>query len=139
MPPGTNQAVQALAKTTTGATLAELRSRVTPSMIADCLKGALDATSWVKDGGEVPNWTARMQACTLLLNYFEGKPIERQEIITKDITESDEERHARLMRSPAARAHLQRMLDAANAADATDTVSVEITVGDTNQDTSEDE
>lgn len=102
-----------------GMTLAQLRATVTPTEIAECLQEALKASTILatKDGDtiETPNWNARLQAVTILLNYFEGRPIERQEILTKDVTEDDGAVMARILKSPAARKELRKLLDAAEA------------------------
>jgi hypothetical protein len=117
--PGTTLALQrrgaaAQANTQTGMTLAEIRKTVTPQEIAACLKECLTATITTKEG-TVPNYSVRIQAVQIALNYLEGKPVERQEIVEVKVGEDDAAVMARIMKSKAARAHLRKMIDDADA------------------------
>ena len=91
-----------------------LADQITPRMIAEAIAEGLGAETVTKRGAE-PNWSAKLQACSILLSYFEGKPTRRVELVEAPETASDESALARLLESPAARAYLQKALDSLDA------------------------
>lgn len=84
---------------------------VTPEMIANGLAEALEATTTNREG-TFPDYRVRLQALQLVIETTIGKPIQRQEIITKSIR-SDEETWDAISKSPAALAALRKRLEEA--------------------------
>ena len=94
-------------------TMEKLSERVTPDLVADTVCAAMAAEINGK-AGAIPDHRTRLEACKLFLNYIVGMPVQRQEIVTKDV-KSDQDVIASLVASPAAMAALERRISAAKA------------------------
>jgi hypothetical protein len=91
-----------------------LHAEIPEERIARVLSDAMAATMTTRAGTVEPDHKTRVQAATLTLAYKVGRPVERQEVITKDLTtSSDEDLTVRLKRSPALRKMFRRILDEA--------------------------
>jgi hypothetical protein len=92
---------------------AALRAEIPETMLASVIAKALSATMISRTGVVESDHKVRLQAAQLALFYQIGKPIERAQIITKDLTERDdpESQRERLRKSPALRRSLARMID----------------------------
>jgi hypothetical protein len=91
-----------------------LHTEIPEERIARVLSDAMAATMTTRAGTVEPDHKTRVQAATLTLAYKVGRPVERQEVITKDVTTSvDEDLAGRLKRSPALRRMFRRILDEA--------------------------
>lgn len=95
-------------------TLAEaLATELPDEQIAIAIRDALTATQTNRSGTVEPDHKTRLQAATLALAYKHGRPVERQEVITANLSENDSAILERVKNSPTARAALRRMLDTA--------------------------
>ena len=95
-------------------TLAEaLATELPDEQIAIAIRDALTATQTTRSGTVEPDHKTRLQAATLALAYKHGRPVERQEVITANLSENDSAILERVKNSPTARAALRRMLDSA--------------------------
>jgi hypothetical protein len=65
-----------------------------------------------KDGREIPDVRSREAGLKLILSYGIGKPLERSEVTTVNVTPSKEETKALIDHSPALRAELAHMIGA---------------------------
>jgi hypothetical protein len=100
--------------------IASLGRLVTADDIASAIHGALKAevTTWEtgEDGKKIPtkgpDHKLRLEAGKVALSYLVGMPVQRQEIITKEV-KSDKEAMDALLASPAARDALRKKLDEA--------------------------
>jgi hypothetical protein len=80
-------------------------------MIAEVLARALSATTTTRSGITEPDHKCRLQAVSIALSYTEGKPIERQQILSHTIAADPvADIEARLAKSPALRASLAATL-----------------------------
>jgi hypothetical protein len=99
-------------KSTQNNSLAEsLATELPDEQIAIAIRDALTATQTTRSGTVEPDHKTRLQAATLALAYKHGRPIERQEVITANLAESDEAILDRLKKSSVLRELLQRKLD----------------------------
>jgi NAD(P)-dependent dehydrogenase (short-subunit alcohol dehydrogenase family) len=92
---------------------AALAQELTDEQIAIAIRDALTATQTTRSGTVEPDHKTRLQAATLALAYKHGRPVERQEIITANLSENDDAILERVKNSAAARAALRRVLDSA--------------------------
>ena len=90
-----------------------LATELPDEQIAIAIRDALTATQTTRSGTVEPDHKTRLQAATLALAYKHGRPVERQEVITANLSENDSAILERVKNSPAARAALRRMLDSA--------------------------
>ena len=98
-------------KTTQNNSLAEaLATELPDEQIALAIRDALTATQTTRSGIIEPDHKTRLQAATLALAYKQGRPVERQEVLTANITANDESIMDRIKKSPAAIAALRRFL-----------------------------
>jgi len=98
-------------KTTQNNSLSEaLATELPDEQIALAIRDALTATQTTRSGTIEPDHKTRLQAATLALAYKHGRPVERQEVLTANITASDESIMDRIKNSPAAIAALRRFL-----------------------------
>lgn len=99
-------------KSTQNNSLAEsLATELPDEQIAIAIRDALTATQTTRSGTVEPDHKTRLQAATLALAYKHGRPVERQEVITANLAESDEAILDRLKKSSVLRELLQRKLD----------------------------
>ena len=90
---------------------AALRAAMPEEMIADVLARALSATTATRSGAIEADHKTRLQAVSIALSYTEGKPIERQQILSHAIAADPvADIEARLAKSPALRASLAATL-----------------------------
>jgi hypothetical protein len=89
-----------------------LAERFPPSVIGDHLAGLLSAVTVTRDGREIADVRSREAGLKLLLAYGIGKPAERSEVITINVTESNEDIQAQIDHSPALRQELAKMIGA---------------------------
>ena len=87
-----------------------LAAELPDEQIAIAIRDALTATQTTRSGTVEPDHKTRLQAATLALAYKHGRPVERQEVITTNLTENNEALLERLKSSPAARDALRRTL-----------------------------
>lgn len=80
--------------------------------ISRAISEALVATQTSRAGVTEPDYRTRLAAATLALSYTEGRPVERQQIITANATpdESEADLSQRIAKSPALKAHLLRLI-----------------------------
>jgi hypothetical protein len=88
-----------------------LATELPDEQIAIAIRDALTATQTTRSGTVEPDHKTRLQAATLALAYKHGRPVERQEVITANLAESDESILDRLKKSSVLRELLQRKLD----------------------------
>jgi hypothetical protein len=88
-----------------------LATELPDEQIAIAIRDALTATQTTRSGTVEPDHKTRLQAATLALAYKHGRPVERQEVITANLAESDEAILDRLKKSSVLRELLQRKLD----------------------------
>jgi hypothetical protein len=99
------------------AVMEALAERLPPDYLAAKVKELIDAKRAIrhKDGSVSyePDVRANEAGLKLAYAYQVGKPIERAQIITKNITDADDpvKQRDRLRKSPALRASLARMID----------------------------
>ena len=93
-----------------------LATELPDEQIAVAIRDALTATQTTRSGTVEPDHKTRLQAATLALAYKHGRPVERQEVITANVTDNDSDILERLKNSAAARAALRRVLDSADQA-----------------------
>jgi hypothetical protein len=80
--------------------------------LSETLSGCLSATSTSRSGAIEPNWSVRLQAVGMILDHRFGKPIQRQEIVTKTLdTDGEANLRERLKKSPALRKALRELLE----------------------------
>jgi hypothetical protein len=98
--------------TTASQQLAEaLANEIPETRIAHALSDAMSADLVNRDGSRSPDHRVRLAALQLHLAYTEGKPIERQQIVTQTISSDPVADIAeRLARSPSLRKSLAAML-----------------------------
>jgi len=94
-----------------------LATELPDEQIAIAIRDALTATQTTRSGTVEPDHKTRLQAATLALAYKHGRPVERQEVITANLSENDDAILERVKNSPAARAALRRVLDSADHAE----------------------
>ena len=90
-----------------------LEARLPDEKFARAIEDALVAVQVERDGTVRPDHKTRLQAATLGLHYKHGRPVERQEIITANLTESPDTILARLRESPALQDALRRLVEEA--------------------------
>jgi hypothetical protein len=91
-----------------------LDAEIPEERIARVLSDAMAATMTTRAGTVEPDHKTRVQAATLTLAYKVGRPVERQEVITREVTTSpDGDLAGRLRHSPALRKVFRRILDEA--------------------------
>lgn len=91
-----------------------MKELIPPETVVTVVAGMLTATRWAGFGEnerEVEDWRTREAGAKLFLAYTEGLPIQRQEILTREITEQDDP-VARAAQSPATRRAIARTLEA---------------------------
>ena len=99
-------------KSTQNNSLAEsLATELPDEQIAIAIRDALTATQTTRSGTVEPDHKTRLQAATLALAYKHGRPVERQEVITANVTENEEYVMNRIKNSSALRAALRKSLD----------------------------
>ena len=99
-------------KPTQNNSLAEaLATELPDEQIAIAIRDALTATQTTRSGTVEPDHKTRLQAATLALAYKHGRPVERQEVITANVTENEEYVMDRIKNSSALRAALRKALD----------------------------
>ena len=99
-------------KSTQNNSLAEsLATELPDEQIAIAIRDALTATQTTRSGTVEPDHKTRLQAATLALAYKHGKAVERQEIITANLSDNDNAILERVKNSPTARAALRRVLE----------------------------
>jgi hypothetical protein len=89
-----------------------LAERFPPSVIGDHLEVLLSAVTVTKDGREIPDVRSREAGLKLILSYGIGKPLERSEVTTVNVTPSNEDIQAQIDHSPALRQELAKMIGA---------------------------
>jgi hypothetical protein len=94
-----------------------LATELPDEQIAVAIRDALTATQTTRSGTVEPDHKTRLQAATLALAYKHGRPVERQEVITANLTENADTILERVKNSAAARAALRRVLDSADHAE----------------------
>lgn len=100
-------------KSTQNNSLAEaLATELPDEQIALAIRDALTATQTTRSGTIEPDHKTRLQAATLALAYKHGRPVERQEVLTANITANDESIMDRIKNSPAAIVALRKFLGA---------------------------
>lgn len=90
-----------------------LDKEIPDERIAKALGDALTATQTTRSGTVEPDHKTRLQAATLALAYKVGRPIERQQVLTAKIGDTDADFIERLAHSPALRAALRDAVEAA--------------------------
>ena len=101
-------------KSTQNNSLAEsLATELPDEQIAIAIRDALTATQTTRSGTVEPDHKTRLQAATLALSYRVGLPVQRQEVITANLSDNDAAILERVKNSPTARAALRRVLDSA--------------------------
>jgi len=102
-----------LAQSPASAPLSEaLRELITPANIrrfTRVVQEGMEATTVMKDGSIGPDWTNRHRFCVLFISYAEGNPINRQQIVTKNIP-TNENLEESVLNSPAALARLKEIV-----------------------------
>ena len=88
-----------------------LATELPDEQIAIAIRDALTATQTTRSGTVEPDHKTRLQAATLALAYKHGRPVERQEVITANVTENEEYVMNRIKNSSALRAALRKSLD----------------------------
>jgi hypothetical protein len=88
-----------------------LAAELPDEQIAIAIRDALTATQTTRSGTVEPDHKTRLQAATLALAYKHGRPVERQEVITANVTENEEYVMNRIKNSSALRAALRKSLD----------------------------
>jgi hypothetical protein len=88
-----------------------LATELPDEQIAIAIRDALSATQTTRSGTVEPDHKTRLQAATLALAYKHGRPVERQEVITANVTENEEYVMNRIKNSSALRAALKKSLD----------------------------
>jgi hypothetical protein len=88
-----------------------LATELPDEQIAIAIRDALSATQTTRSGTVEPDHKTRLQAATLALAYKHGRPVERQEVITANVTENEDYVMNRIKNSPALRAALRKSLD----------------------------
>jgi hypothetical protein len=88
-----------------------LAAELPDEQIAIAIRDALGATQTTRNGTVEPDHKTRLQAATLALAYKHGRPVERQEVITANVTENEEYVMNRIKNSSALRAALRKSLD----------------------------
>ena len=88
-----------------------LATELPDEQIAIAIRDALTATQTTRSGTVEPDHKTRLQAATLALAYKHGRPVERQEVITANVTENEEFVMNRIKNSSALRAALRKALD----------------------------
>jgi hypothetical protein len=88
-----------------------LATELPDEQIAIAIRDALSATQTTRSGTVEPDHKTRLQAATLALAYKHGRPVERQEVITTNLSENNKAILDRLKNSPAAKDALKRALD----------------------------
>jgi hypothetical protein len=80
--------------------------------IAGAISEALTATQANRDGSTTPDYRTRLAAAQLALNYLAGRPIERQQIITANVSTDETEAALaqRIADSPSLKARLRELL-----------------------------
>ena len=100
---------------TSGESLAAaLDAELPDSRVAAAISDALSATVTTRSGIIEADHKTRLAAATLALHFRHGRPVERQEVVSVNVsTDSNEDLRARLARSPALRRSVRSMLDEA--------------------------
>jgi hypothetical protein len=95
--------------------LAAVANRFGGERIGQLLDELCEAECITNGGRKIPDNRTRLAAITLVLAYMVGRPVERQEIISVNVdADSEAGMLERLKSSPALRAQLRKVLDAAD-------------------------
>jgi hypothetical protein len=91
---------------------AALDAEIPEHRLAKVLSDALVATVTTRSGTTEPDTRSRLAAATLILAYKIGRPVERQEILTVNVSPDETEAAlaARIAGSPALRERLRSLL-----------------------------
>ena len=88
-----------------------LAAELTDEQISIAIRDALTATQTTRSGTVEPDHKTRLQAATLALAYKHGRPVDRQEVITTNISESSDVIMERIKSSVATKAAVRKYLE----------------------------
>lgn len=101
--------------------LEDLAKRIPPERITESIEQLLDASHVTKSGNIIPDHRTRLQAVTLCLNYFVGKPLEMRAVIQKSVSAGEGELPQHIFRqSKALRERFRKAIEEADAWDGED-------------------